>query len=96
MRARRVTNDGRARYGVLVCGSGIGMCMAANRVKGVRAAVLRDVGEARMSRSHNDANVACIGARITEEGKTEEILDAFLATQFEGGRHARRVEKIDS
>ena len=87
--------DGKADRGVLVCGSGIGMCMVANRFSKVRAAVLRDENDVLMSRRHNDANVACFGGRVTEPDLAANLIDLFLSTEFEGGRHARRVEKID-
>ena len=86
--------DGRARFGVLVCGSGIGMAIAANRHAGIRAAVLHDTTEARLTRAHNDANVACFGARLTGEELALDALKTFLATEFEGGRHQRRITKI--
>ena len=86
---------GRARLGVLVCGTGIGMSIAANKVKGVRAAVCTTELEARMSRAHNDANVLCLGERVLGAGLAAAIVKAFLETRFEGGgRHERRVAKI--
>ncbi|MBX9699122.1 MAG: ribose 5-phosphate isomerase B [Acetobacteraceae bacterium] len=85
---------GRARFGVLVCGSGIGMAIAANRHRGIRAAVLHDSTEARLSRAHNDANIAAFGARLTGPEVALDALRAFLATPYEGGRHARRVAKL--
>ena len=85
---------GRARLGVLVCGTGIGMSIAANKVKGVRAAHCTTEYEARMARAHNDANVLCIGERVVGLGLGGAIVKAFLETPFEGGRHARRVEKM--
>lgn len=81
--------------GLLVCGTGIGMSMAANRHEGVRAAVCNDVYSATMTRQHNDANVLCLGSRVLGIGLASEILKAFLSAQFEGGRHARRVAKIE-
>ena len=81
--------------GLLVCGTGIGMSMAANRHPGVRAAVCSDVFSASMTRQHNDANVLCIGARVVGGGLAAEILKAFLGASFEGGRHERRVKKIE-
>jgi len=87
--------EGRYRFGVLVCGSGIGMSMAANRHPGVRAALCTEGYAARMSREHNDANVLCLGSRIVGPGVAEEILRAFIEARFEGGRHASRVAKID-
>jgi len=80
--------------GLLVCGTGIGMSLAANKIPGVRAAVCGDVYSAKMTRRHNDANVLCLGARVTGPGLAAEIADAFFSSPFEGGRHARRVAKI--
>ncbi len=81
--------------GLLVCGTGLGMSMTANRHPGVRAALCGDVFSASMSRRHNDANVLCVGARVVGLGLAGEILKAFLGAGFEGGRHERRVNKID-
>jgi ribose 5-phosphate isomerase B len=92
--ARSVANSGG--LGVLVCGTGIGMSMAANKVKGVRAALCTSEFEARMARSHNDANVLCLGQRVVGPGMARAIVEAFLATPFEGGRHAARVEKLNA
>ena len=80
--------------GVLVCGTGIGVSIAANKVHGVRAAVCGDVFSAKMARRHNDANVICLGARVVGIGLAEEILRSFLDAQFEAGRHLGRVAKI--
>ena len=85
---------GKAERGVLVCGTGIGMAMAANKVPGIRAAGCSDAYTARMSREHNDANVLALGARITGRDAAIEILETWLAAEFAGGRHARRVQKI--
>ena len=87
---------GDAERGVLLCGSGIGVCMAANKIAGVRAATITDEWMAEMSRRHNDANVACLGARRTAVTAIMSMLTVFLATDFEGGRHAGRVAKIDA
>ena len=87
--------EGKADRGVLVCGTGLGMSMAANRHTGVRAALCRTSYEARMARQHNDANILCLGERVTGEGLATEVLEAFLAAEFEGGRHGRRVGKIE-
>ncbi|MGQ0551876.1 MAG: ribose 5-phosphate isomerase B [Planctomycetota bacterium] len=87
---------GSAQAGILVCGTGIGMSIAANRTPGVRAAKCNDPYEARMSRAHNDANVLCLGARVVDATVVDEIVRLFLATPFEGGRHARRVAKFDA
>lgn len=80
--------------GLLVCGSGIGMAIAANKVPGIRAAVATEVESARLGRSHNDANVLALGARLTAEPLAREILSTFLDTPYEGGRHQRRLDKI--
>jgi len=85
---------GRAKLGLLVCGTGIGMSIAANKVKGIRAAHCTTEFEARMARAHNDANVLCLGERVLGLGLGAAIVKVFLETQFEGGRHARRVEKM--
>ena len=80
--------------GILVCGSGIGMSIAANKVPGIRAAVVGDVQAARLAREHNDANIVAIGARSTPAAQAGDIVRTFLTTDFAGGRHAARVEKI--
>lgn len=85
---------GEAACGVLCCGTGIGMAIAANRHPAIRAAVLHDATEARLTRAHNDANVACFGARTSGEEVVLDALRAFLATPFEGGRHGRRLDKL--
>jgi ribose 5-phosphate isomerase B len=85
---------GTAERGVLVCGSGTGMAMAANKVDGIRAALCYDVDMARLSREHNDANVLTLGARTNDGARAIEILTTWLGTSFAGGRHARRVEKL--
>ncbi len=85
-----------ADLGVLVCGTGIGISMAANKNPGVRAALCTDTYMARMARQHNDANVLCMGGRVVGPGLALEILDAFLGHEFEGGRHARRVGKLET
>lgn len=86
---------GEADRGVLVCGTGLGMSMAANKHRDVRAAVCSECYSARMSRAHNDANVLCLGERVTGPALAIEILDAWLKTGFDGGRHDRRVSKIE-
>ncbi len=86
--------SGRAKLGILVCGTGIGMSIAANKVKGVRAAHCTTEFEARMARAHNDANVLCIGERVVGLGLGGAVVKAFLETPFEGGRHERRVQKM--
>ena len=85
---------GSVRRGVLVCGTGIGISIAANRHKGVRAALCRDATDARLAREHNDANVLVLGGRTTGIETARDCLKAFLATPFAGGRHGRRVEKL--
>jgi len=95
--ARKVAHavaSGRARFGILVCGTGIGMSIAANKVKGVRAAVCTTEFEARMARAHNDANVLCLGERVLGAGLCGAVVAAFLDQSFEGGRHERRIQKI--
>jgi ribose 5-phosphate isomerase B len=91
--ARKVAG-GDCERGVLVCGTGIGMSIAANKVAGIRAAVVCDEKTAELSRRHNDANVFCAGARVMPVVKIAEALKVWLQTPFEGGRHVRRVEKI--
>ena len=88
--------SGQFRMGLLVCGTGTGMAMSANRHAGVRAAVCGESLSAKMARAHNDANVLCLGARLVGPGLALDILEAFLSTPFEGGRHARRVDKIEA
>lgn len=95
--ARKVAEQvaqGRVAQGVLVCGSGTGMAITANKVPGVRAAVAWSEETARLARQHNDANVLAIGARTTPPGDIPKIVRAWFATEFEGGRHAERVAKI--
>jgi ribose 5-phosphate isomerase B len=87
--------SGRFQQGVLVCGTGIGMAMTANRHPRVRAAVCSDTFSARMARAHNDANVLCLGGRVVGLGLAIDLVDAFLGARFEGGRHAGRVQKIE-
>ena len=86
--------DGQAARGVLVCGSGIGMSIAANRYWQIRAALVQDVEGARMSRLHNDANVVCFAGRVIAPENAKDCLKTFLRTEFEGGRHVRRIEKL--
>lgn len=93
--ARRVAS-GDCRFGIVLCGTGQGIMMAANKVKGIRCGVCGDEFSARMIRQHNDANMLSIGARVTGEDLALSIVDAFLAAAFEGGRHATRVEMIEA
>ena len=90
----RAVVGGDADYGVCVCGTGIGIGIAANKVRGARAAVVHDATSARMARQHNDANVVCVGARLTGPQAAADAVDAFLAAEFEGGRHQRRIDEI--
>ena len=90
----RVIRDGEADRGVLVCGSGIGISIAANRHHNIRAALIHDVYSARLSRMHNDANVIAFGGRLISETVAFECLRVFLNTEFEGGRHSARVDKL--
>ena len=87
--------SGESTKGIVVCGSGIGISMAANKVEGIRAALCTTPEHAQMSRLHNDANVLAIGARMTDYNVIIEIVDTWLNTEFEGGRHSRRVNKIE-
>ena len=86
--------SGENEMGILVCGTGIGMSLAANKIKGIRAAVLSDHFSAKYTRLHNDSNVLCLGGRVIGEGTAIELADIFVDTQFEGGRHQRRVDMI--
>ncbi len=90
----RSVASGDVDLGVAVCGSGVGICMAAGKIKGIRAATVHDVTSARMTRLHNDANVMCLGQRFIGVQVALDAVDAFVAGKFEGGRHKRRVEKI--
>jgi ribose 5-phosphate isomerase B len=94
--AARLVAAGDCRFGIIVCGTGQGIMMAANKVKGVRCGVCLDTFSARMIRQHNDANMLAVGARVVGEGLALDIVDAFLAAEFEGGRHAPRVEMINA
>ncbi len=91
--ARAVAADPSSR-GVLICGTGIGMSIAANKIDGIRAAHCHDWYTAKMARAHNDANILCFGERVSGPGVIESMIDVFTTTEFEGGRHAGRVEKI--
>ncbi len=86
----------KASLGILICGTGIGMSLAANKVKGIRAAACSEVYSAKMTRQHNDANVLCLGARVIGIETAKMLVDAFVETEFEGGRHQRRVDMIIS
>ncbi len=91
----RAVANGEADLGVAVCGSGLGICMAANKVPGIRAATVHDATSARLTRQHNDANVICLGERLTGVEVAKDAVDAWLGAEFEGGRHAGRVDKLD-
>lgn len=88
--------EGRADRGVLVCGSGVGMAMAANKIPGIRAAAAVEEASARLSREHNDANVLTLGARLTAVDEARELLRIFLVTEYQGGRHQQRIDKISA
>ncbi len=88
--------EGKGELGVLCCGTGIGMSIMANKQKGIRAAVLSDAFSAEMTRKHNNSNVLCLGGRVVSEEKAVELADIFLGTEFEGGRHQRRVDMLEA
>jgi ribose 5-phosphate isomerase B len=92
--ADEIASDAAA-FGVLVCGTGLGMAIAANKVPGIRAVTVTTVDFARLAREHNDANVLCLSGRFVDEDLNKEIMATFLATDFEGGRHERRVAKFE-
>lgn len=93
--ARKVA-AGEFERGILICGSGIGISIAANKIKGIRAALCHNAYTAEMARKHNDANVIAMGGRVVDEKTAAEMVEIFLNTAFEGGRHARRVEKLNA
>lgn len=98
IKARAVTDEllkDETAFGILVCGTGIGMSMAANRVPGIRAALCTTEFHASYARAHNNANIICLGERVTGPGIAADMVDIFLATEFEGGRHLRRVSIFD-
>lgn len=92
--AARLVASGDCQFGIILCGSGQGIMMAANKIKGIRCGVCGDTFSARVIRQHNDANMLSIGARVVDEGLALDIVDAFLTAHFEGGRHAMRVDMI--
>src|SRR6187549_3581786 len=92
--AARLVASGDCRFGIILCGSGQGIMMAANKVRGIRCGVCSDTFSARSIRQHNDANMLSLGARVVDEALALQIVDAFLGAEFEGGRHATRVEKL--
>jgi ribose 5-phosphate isomerase B len=89
-------DEGEHEQGILVCGSGQGMCMTANKFKNIRAALAYDEDSAKLTREHNNANILCLPGRFVEEGELRAILKAWLEAEFEGGRHERRINKIQS
>lgn len=91
--AREVA-DGRCERGILICGTGIGMAIAANKVKGIRAASCSDCFSAKYTRLHNDANILCFGGRVVGAGLANEMVDAYLNNEFQGGRHIKRLNEI--
>ena len=93
-RAARAVASGECEFGILLCGTGLGIGLAANKIKGIRAALCSDYFSAKYTRLHNDANVICMGGRTIGPGLALELVDIFLNTPFEGGRHARRVEQL--
>ncbi|MBO5273766.1 MAG: ribose 5-phosphate isomerase B [Clostridia bacterium] len=90
----KAIQDGECYRGILFCGTGIGMCMAANKHHGIRAAVCSDTFSARLTRMHNDANVLCLGGRVVGVGLAWDIVESFVDTEFEGGRHSTRVDMV--
>ena len=94
-RVGRAVAGGECELGVLICGTGIGISLAANRVPGIRAAVCSEPYSAQLTREHNNANIICFGARVVGEGTAITIVDAFLSAKFQGGRHAERVAMLD-
>ncbi len=94
LRVAEMVSQGKVDAGLLVCGTGIGMCIVANKFKGVRAAVVEDTYSAKMAKEHNNANVLCLGGRILDAKKGEEVIEAWLEAHYEGGRHDHRLEKI--
>lgn len=88
--------EDKGSFGILICGTGIGISIAANKVSGIRAALCHDHYTAKLTRQHNDANILCFGERVVGKGVIEEMIETFASTEFEGGRHAGRVAKIES
>ena len=93
-KAAQAVVSGECEKGILICGTGIGISIAANKIKGVRAALCHDVFSAKATRAHNDTNMIAMGQRVIGEGLAVEILNAWLHTDFEGGRHVKRIEKM--
>jgi ribose 5-phosphate isomerase B len=95
-RCAEAVRDEPGSFGILVCGTGIGISIAANKVEGIRAALCHDAYTAAMSRAHNNAQILCFGERVVGMGVVQSMIDAFIETEFEGGRHAGRVDKINA
>lgn len=95
-RVSHAVSDGAAQRGILICGTGIGMCIAANKVPGIRAAMAQDELSAQLSRTHNDANVLCLSADLIGQTLAKRVVEIFTRTDFEGGRHQRRLDKISA
>jgi ribose 5-phosphate isomerase B len=95
VKVARAVSEGRAKSGILICGTGLGMSITANRVPGVRAALCNDLFTARMARAHNNANILAMGSRVVGPGLAQAIVQTFLSTPFEGGRHLRRIKKME-
>ena len=96
VKVSKSVTSGEARFGILVCGTGIGMSLAANKIKGIRAAACSETFSAKYTRLHNDSNILCLGGRVIGIGVALEMVDIFINTEFEGGRHLRRVESVMS
>ena len=94
--AARLVSDGEAEYGIVICMTGIGISISANKVRGIRCALCSETVSAELTRRHNNANMLALGAAMVGQHMAERIAEVFLTTEFEGGRHARRVGKIDS
>jgi ribose 5-phosphate isomerase B len=92
----RAVASGEVPAGILICGSGIGMCITANRYRGVRAALVHDHYTTKMAKAHNNANILCLGARVLAKELAEDLVETWLTTEFEGGRHQDRLDKIDA
>jgi len=93
--ANAVIED-KGSFGILICGTGIGISISANKVEGIRAALCHDTYTAKLTRQHNDANILCFGERVVGKGVIEDMIEVFASTEFEGGRHANRVAKIET
>lgn len=92
--AKAVLQD-EGSFGILICGTGIGISISANKIEGIRAALCHDTYTARLTRQHNDANILCFGERVVGKGVVEDMIEVFASTEFEGGRHASRIAKIE-